>query len=61
LFVDRQWDKAHLKIFEGPLYNPGITSAEVQNPVVVNVSVKVIFDAAIGEGMDKTRAVNSTY
>jgi hypothetical protein len=50
LFDDRAWDPAKLKIFEGPLFNPGIAS-------VSGADVAVSFDAATGEGTDKAIAV----
>jgi hypothetical protein len=34
MFGDKAWDVSHLKIFEGPLYNPGITSAVLANEVL---------------------------
>jgi hypothetical protein len=52
LFDDRAWDPAKLKIFEGPLFNPGIISATVSGADVI-----VSFDATIGEGTDQAIAV----
>jgi hypothetical protein len=52
LFDDRAWDPAKLKVFEGPLFNPGIASASVSG-----VEAVVTFDATIGEGTDKAIAV----
>jgi hypothetical protein len=52
LFDDRAWDPAKLKIFDGPLFNPGIASAAVSGADVI-----VSFDATIGEGTDKAIAV----
>jgi hypothetical protein len=52
LFDDRAWDPAKLKIFEGPLFNPGIISATVSGADVI-----VSFDATIGEGTDRAIAV----
>jgi hypothetical protein len=52
LFDDLAWDPAKLKVFEGPLFNPGIAAATVSGADVI-----VSFDAATGEGTDKAIAV----
>jgi hypothetical protein len=52
LFDDLAWDPAMLKIFDGPLFNPGIASASVSGDTVY-----VSFDAATGEGTDTAIAV----
>jgi hypothetical protein len=46
------WDPANLKIFEGPLENPGISSA-----VLTGNTVKVTFDTDLGEEDDVAIAV----
>jgi hypothetical protein len=57
LFDDKAWDQSKLKIFEGPLYNPGITAAVIENPGTATARVKVTFTATIGEAADKALAV----
>jgi hypothetical protein len=52
LFDDLAWDPATLRIFDGPLFNPGIAAA-----VVSGADVSVTFDAATGEGTDTAIAV----
>ncbi|MDR1901362.1 MAG: DUF6266 family protein [Treponema sp.] len=52
LFEAMAWDPAKLRIFEGPLFNPGIASASISG-----ASVSVSFDAATGEGTDAALAV----
>jgi hypothetical protein len=49
-----EWDPANLKIFEGPLENPGITSA-----VLTVETVKVSFDT--DQGKDKDVAIAVVY
>jgi hypothetical protein len=41
-----------LKIFDGPLFNHGITSATVEDAGSANVAVHVTFADAVGEGTD---------
>jgi hypothetical protein len=56
LFESLEWDQTKLRIFDGPLFNPGIASASVSGSgasAVVNVS----FDASQGAGTDKAIAV----
>jgi hypothetical protein len=52
LFDDLAWDPAKLKVFDGPLFNPGIASAGISG-----ADVSVAFDAATGEGTDTAIAV----
>jgi hypothetical protein len=52
LFDDLAWNPAGLKVFEGPLFNPGITAAAVSG-----TDVSVTFDGTAGEGTDKAIAV----
>jgi hypothetical protein len=51
MFHDLSWNQTKLNIFEGPLFNPGITAAAIQNPATT-AAVRVTFDAAIGAGTD---------
>jgi len=51
MFDSKAWNPASLKIFEGPLANPGITAAGVSGPTLT-----VTFDNT-GEGTDKAIAV----
>lgn len=53
----RNWDQSKLKIFEGPLYNPGITGAVIENPGTATAQVKVTFAPAVGDAADKALAV----
>jgi hypothetical protein len=46
-----------LDIFEGLLFNPGITAASIQNAGTATATVRVTFDAAIGGGTDIAIAV----
>ena len=57
LFEDRAWDPAKLKIFDGGLYNPGITAAAVENGGTTAANVKITFTGTIGEATDKAVAV----
>jgi hypothetical protein len=52
MFTNKEWNPVDLKILEGPLENPGITSA-----VLTGKTVKVSFDAALGKGGDTVIAV----
>jgi hypothetical protein len=52
LFDDLTWNPATLKIFDGPLFNPGIAAAAVSG-----ADVSIAFDAATGEGTDTAIAV----
>jgi hypothetical protein len=52
MFTNKEWNPADLKIMEGPLGNPGITSA-----VLTDKTVKVSFDAVQGKGYDTAIAV----
>ena len=51
MFDDKAWDPAKLKIFDGPLYNPGITSA-VFNSTPNDQGCEVSFKYSAG--VDKT-------
>ena len=53
----RQWDQAKLRIFDGPLYNPGITSATIEGEGTAAVAVRVTFTATAGAGTDKAIAI----
>jgi hypothetical protein len=57
LFDDLLWDQAKLKIFDGPLFNPGITVAAIEGHGTSAVAVKVTFAAIPGDGTDKAIAV----
>jgi hypothetical protein len=57
LFHELAWDQTKLKIFEGPLFNPSITAASIQNTGTPTAAVRVTFDAAIGDGTDIAIAV----
>jgi hypothetical protein len=57
LFDDLLWDQSKLKIFDGPLFNPGITAAAVEVRGTSAAAVKVTFAALPGEGTDKAIAV----
>ena len=50
MFGDKEWDQTALKIFEGSLYNPGITSAETDTQS--GVSVIITFTGAGGAAAD---------
>ena len=51
LFESKEWEPAGLKIFEGPLENPGITTS------VLNAgTVKVSFNPEAGNGQDRAIA-----
>ena len=39
MFYDKQWDLSKLKIFEGPLFNPGIENVVIENPGTANESL----------------------
>jgi hypothetical protein len=52
MFANNEWNPADLKIFEGPLNNPGITSAVLQNGAVT-----VSFDTAGGKDGDTAIAI----
>jgi hypothetical protein len=57
LFDDLEWDQAKLKIFDGNLFNPGISAASVENAGTSSAAVKITFDGTSGEGTDKAIAV----
>jgi len=59
MFEGKEWKPERLKIFEGPLGNPGIISAVLENPGTPNEDVLLSFDTASGEGTD--RAVMVVY
>jgi hypothetical protein len=52
MFANKEWNAADLKIFEGPLDNPGVSQAALSGR-----TVKVAFDAAQGRGADEAVAV----
>ena len=39
MFYSKDWDLSKLKIFEGPLFNPGIENAIIENPGTANESL----------------------
>jgi hypothetical protein len=57
LFSELAWDQTKLKIFEGPLFNPSITTAAIQNAGTPAATVRVTFDAALGDGTDIAIAI----
>jgi hypothetical protein len=57
LFDDLAWDQTKLKIFDGSLFNPGITAATIEGSGSPAVAVKVTFTATAGDGTDKAIAV----
>ncbi|MDR1232003.1 MAG: DUF6266 family protein [Spirochaetaceae bacterium] len=57
LFNALAWDQAKLKIFEGSLFNPGITAAVIEGSGTSAVAVKVTFANTTGDGTDKAIAV----
>jgi len=57
MFDDMEWDQTKLKIFEGPLFNPGITSANVESPSTPQALVRFTFAADIGAGTDVAAAI----
>jgi hypothetical protein len=57
MFGDLVWDQTKLKIFDGPLFNPGITAAIVQNAGTATAAVRVTFDGAVGDGTDIAIAI----
>jgi hypothetical protein len=52
MLSSKEWNPADLKIFEGPLENPGINSAVLAGDIVT-----VTFDTAGGKGDDAAIAV----
>jgi hypothetical protein len=52
MFDGKAWDPEKLVIFEGPLHNPGITSA-----VISGANAVISFAATGGEAADKAIAV----
>ena len=50
MFDDLEWDQTKLKIFDGPLYNPGIASAAITSGA--GSKATVAWNPAIGEGTD---------
>jgi hypothetical protein len=57
MFDDKAWDQAKLRIFDGPLYNPGITGATIEGEGTPAVAVRVTFTATAGAGTDKAIAI----
>ena len=53
LFDDKSWEPSKLKIFEGPLLNPGIDNAALGNTGTANVDVTITFAPTLGQGTDK--------
>jgi hypothetical protein len=57
MFGDLVWDQTKLKIFDGPLFNPGITAAVIQNAGTATATARVTFDGAVGDGTDIAIAI----
>jgi hypothetical protein len=57
LFDGKVWNPAKLNVFEGPLFNPGIESAVIENEGTVTAQVKVTFSPTLGDGSDKAIAI----
>ena len=53
MFEGKEWKPERLKIFEGPLDNPGITGAVLENPGTPNEDVLLSFDIMPGDSSDK--------
>ena len=43
MFNDKVWDQTKLKIFDGPLYNPGIETAHIQDDGPDGIAVMITF------------------
>ena len=52
MFDGKEWDPEKLKIFEGPLHNPGITGVTVSGDTAV-----IAFDASGGDPNDKALGI----
>jgi hypothetical protein len=57
MFDDKAWEQAKLKIWKGPLFNPGITAATVENVATPTAAVRVTFSATVGDAGDVAAAV----
>jgi hypothetical protein len=57
LFDDKAWEPEKLKIFDGPLFNPGMAGASIEAAGTPDVRVKITFSGAAGDGADKAVAV----
>jgi hypothetical protein len=57
IFEDKAWEPAKLNIFEGSLYNPGITAAVIENSGTPTAQVKITFSNGVGTATDKAIAV----
>ena len=57
LFDDLLWDQTKLKVFDGPLFNPGIAAATIEGVGTPAATVKVTFASASGDGTDKAIAI----
>jgi hypothetical protein len=57
LFDGKEWDQKKLKIFDGPLFNPGIAGAVIEDAGTPTAAVKITFDGTVGAGTDKAIAV----
>lgn len=51
LFTHLEWAPLKLKIFDGPLYNPGISSAKIEG-IGIDMSVRVEWNHEHGESTD---------
>ena len=52
MFDDKEWSLAKLRIFDGPLYNPGIENAVLENPGTANEKVFVQWSDLKGDPND---------
>jgi hypothetical protein len=57
LFDDKAWEPEKLKIFDGSLFNPGITSVSIENTGTPTAQVIITFSSAMGHDADKALAV----
>jgi hypothetical protein len=57
MFDDKAWDQAKLRIFDGSLFNPGITSATIEGEGTSAAAVRAAFTAAAEGGNDKAIAI----
>jgi hypothetical protein len=57
IFENKVWEPEKLNIFEGSLFNPGITGAVIENAGTATAKVKVTFSDTVGDGVDKAIAV----
>lgn len=53
MFHDKVWEPSKLKIFDGGLHNPGITTAVLNGVGTISVEVQITWVPAFGLGTDK--------